>query len=169
MRRRPQSWLRGCREARLEDVEVARRCPTGAFAARLLLERKVRARINSAAAELPVALVLDRVVGRVAGHGTRSAVVLLFAVPTVPEVLPPLEEVLLDVELPVVPDYPSAAAGKVPGRSGGAVVVRVRLVRCDSRVCSGASLLLLAVREPLGVQRRSVPGRLAGVGQTQRS
>jgi hypothetical protein len=39
--------------------------------------------------------------------------VLLAAVPTVPEVLPPLEEVLFDAELPVVPAFPPESAAAV--------------------------------------------------------
>ena len=51
--------------------------------------------------ELPVELLADP---------PSAACVLFIAEPTVPEVLPPLEELLLDVELPVVPALPPLAA-----------------------------------------------------------
>jgi hypothetical protein len=84
-----------------------------AFAARLLVEARFKLPDNVAAALEPVVFVAAALLVPLVADPPLAAWVLLAALPTVPEVLPPLEEVLFDAELPVVPALPPVAANAV--------------------------------------------------------
>jgi hypothetical protein len=84
-----------------------------AFADRLFCEASCKLPVNEAALfEADVAVDAALLVAFVADPPL-AAWVLLAAFPTVPEVLPPLDEVLFDAELPVVPALPPVAAAAV--------------------------------------------------------
>jgi hypothetical protein len=91
---------------------VAKLSVVAVFAARLWLEEAVRLAFNVAALLLEPVSVDEAFFVSLADNAPMDAVALLFARPVVFEVLPPLEELLLLVELPTelaVPFAPAAA------------------------------------------------------------
>jgi hypothetical protein len=131
------------------------------FAARLLLEERF-ALADNAAAALPVFVLVPAVL-LVALPATAGpfAVVVLFVEPTVPEVLPPLEEVLLDVVLPAdEPVPPFAAAAKFPVESVAEVLLLAVDLFAVMPSVPEAVLLLLAVRDPVFEKAFDTPADL---------
>ncbi len=128
------------------------------FAARFLLEERLALAVNEAAA-LPVFVLVPAVLFvELAATAGPFAVVVLAAVPTVPEVLPPLEEVLLDVELPAdEPVPPLAAAAKFAVEP----VADVELLAVDLFAAASndpvAELVLAAVKDPVFEKAFVVP------------
>jgi hypothetical protein len=93
--------------AKLSDVAV--------LAARLLLEVAFKAAFNVPALDPVVVFVPEAFEVSLAATAPPAAVVLLAAVPTLEEVLPPLAELLLNDELPAVPAVPfGPAAARLP-------------------------------------------------------
>src|ERR1700760_3592374 len=92
------------------DFLVAKLSVVAPFAARVLLEEAFRAPLREAASVEEVVLVAEPLPVALNDDPPFAARVLLAAVPTVPELLPPLEEVLFEVELPTVEALPPGSA-----------------------------------------------------------
>lgn len=100
--------------AALEDAAwVAKSSDLDAFAARLLFEARFKLPVNEAAALEAVVFVAAALLVPLVADPPLAAWVLLAALPTVSDVLPPLDEVLFDAELPFVPALPPVAAAAV--------------------------------------------------------
>jgi hypothetical protein len=95
-----------------EDAVVAKLSVLAALASKLLFEARSALPDNDAELELVFVAVLELLPVALPEIAPSDAVALSVAEPTVPEVLPPLAEVLLDVGLPfesAVPFAPAAA------------------------------------------------------------
>jgi hypothetical protein len=139
-------------------LSVAKLSVVSVFAARLLLEERF-ALADSEAAALPVfVLVLAVLLVALPATAGPFAVVVLLVVPTVPEVLPPLEEVLFDVVLPAdEPVPPFFAAAKLPVKSVADVLLLAVDLFAVTPSVPEAVLLLLAVRDPVFEKALVVP------------
>jgi hypothetical protein len=90
----------------LDDLLVAKLSVVPVFAARFLFEDRFALAFNALAPLEELVPVLEAFCVELPEIAPPAAVVLLFAVPTVPAVLPPLAAWLLEVELPLVPAVP---------------------------------------------------------------
>jgi hypothetical protein len=93
-----------------DDLCVAKLSVVALFAERLLLEAAFRLASRDAALFEAVVCVAEPLPVALNDDAPLAARVLLAADPTVPEVLPPLEEVLFEVELPSVEALPPGSA-----------------------------------------------------------
>ena len=93
-----------------DDLLVAKSSVVAPLAVRLLLAAAFRLPLSDAALFAAVVSVLELLPVALYDDPPLAARVLLAALPTVPEVLPPLEEVLSEVELPSVAALPPGAA-----------------------------------------------------------
>jgi hypothetical protein len=97
--------------AALEDAAlVAKLSVLAALAFKLWLEEWFKLAANVAAALVPLVVVLELLLVPLLAEAPLAAVVVLLAVPTFDEVLPPLEPLLLNVELPIEEELPPVAA-----------------------------------------------------------
>lgn len=110
------------------------------FAARVLLEDRFRLAFSEAAPLPEPALVLEEFDVELAADAPSDAVVLFAAVPTPPELLPPPEELLLDVELPYVFAVPLA-----PAKAEFAVEPEVDVLLCEFELFAEAARVAAAV------------------------
>jgi hypothetical protein len=128
--------------AKLSDLDV--------FADRLLFEARFKLPTNDAALFEPVVSVADVLLVEFVADPPLAAWVLLAALPTVPDVLPPLEEVLFEAELPVVPALPPGAAAAVfPVEPELRVPLLVSALFAEAFNAAAADLTSLAVSAPL--------------------
>jgi hypothetical protein len=103
-----------------EDASVEKSSDLDALADKLLFEARFKLPDRAAALWEPVVSVAAALLVPLVADPPSAEWVLLAAVPIVPELLPPLDDVLCDVELPLVPALP-------PGRDVAVFVVEPKL------------------------------------------
>jgi hypothetical protein len=127
---------------------VAKLSVVAVFAARLLVEERFKVAFNAAAELLVPAFVLEAFWVALAATAPPAAVVLFAAVLVDPELLPPPEDVLLEVELPnvfAVPFLPAAAKFRVEVEADVLLCVLALLAVAPN--VAAAVWLLLAVSD----------------------
>jgi hypothetical protein len=136
-----------------DDASVEKSSDFDAFADKLLFEARFKLPDKEAALWDPVVSVAAALLVALVADPPFAAWVLLAALPTVPEVLPPLEDVLFDTELPVVPALPPGAAlALFAVEPKAAVPLLVSVLFAEASSFAAAELTSLALSDSLAAK-----------------
>lgn len=138
-----------------DDALVAKLSETAAFADKLLFEEAVKLAFKAAALVEELVSVLESLWVALLADPPLAAVVVLPAVPTFEEVLPPLEALLLNVELPV-DEAVEPVVGKVAAEFAVEPEADVSLLACAlfavTPSVAPSDLVELFVRDPFAAK-----------------